>query len=152
MIVLLVEEVLFRPYIYLTFLCSAFSRNYCGQKAKQPIQQLIIREGAKLMILQLNCKLGRCIHFLFCFVCISLIMADGSQRARLPIPPTATLPSCLWSRKIFSSLPDSCLRTFIAMQIQNSHNSSTIGWILLTHVLTPSERKPEDKFCFFHKN
>ena len=28
-----------------------------------------------------------------CFVCISL-MADGPQRARLPIPPTTTLPSC----------------------------------------------------------
>ena len=38
------------------------------------------------------------------FVCVSL-MADGSQHARLPIPPTATLPSCLWSQRIFPSLP-----------------------------------------------
>ena len=45
----------------------------------------------------------------FClFVCISLT-ADGPQRARLPIPPTATLLSCLWSLKIFPSLPASRL-------------------------------------------
>ena len=46
-------------------------------------------------------------HFLFC--CISL-MIDGSQRARLPLPPTATLPSCLWSPRIFPSLPGSHLK------------------------------------------
>ena len=45
------------------------------------------------------------------FVCISLT-ADGPQRARLPIPPTATLLSCLWSRSIFSSLPGSRLMNF----------------------------------------
>ena len=34
----------------------------------------------------------------FILVCVSLT-ADGPQRARLPIPPTVTLPSyyCLWS-------------------------------------------------------
>ena len=43
------------------------------------------------------------------FVCLCLT-AEGPQRARLPIiPPTATLPSCLWSRRIFPSLPDSRL-------------------------------------------
>ena len=42
--------------------------------------------------------------FLFLFVCTQLT-ADGPQRARLPIPPTATLPPYLWSRRIFSSLP-----------------------------------------------
>ena len=52
------------------------------------------------------------LFFLF-FVCISL-MADGPQHARLPIPPTATLPlpSCLWSRRIFPSLPGSRLENF----------------------------------------
>ena len=39
-------------------------------------------------------------------------MADGPQRARLPIPPTATVLSCLWSQGIFLSLPGSCLMTF----------------------------------------
>ena len=36
-----------------------------------------------------------------------LITADGPQRARSPIPPTATLPSCLWSRRLFPTLPGS---------------------------------------------
>ena len=40
------------------------------------------------------------------FVCISL-MADGPQRARVPVPSTATLPSCLWSLWIFPSPPGS---------------------------------------------
>ena len=43
--------------------------------------------------------------------CISL-MPNGPQRARLPIPSTATLPSCLWSLRIFSSLPGSRLTIF----------------------------------------
>ena len=42
------------------------------------------------------------------FACISLT-ADGPQHARLPIHPIATLPSCLWSLKIFRSLPGSHL-------------------------------------------
>ena len=45
------------------------------------------------------------------FVCISLT-ADGPQRPRLPIPPTVTLPSCQWSRRIFPSLPGSRLMSF----------------------------------------
>ena len=45
-------------------------------------------------------------------VCISL-MADGPQRARIPIPPTATLSSCLlWSLRFFPSLPSSRLTNF----------------------------------------
>ena len=39
-------------------------------------------------------------------------MADGPQRARLLVPPTATLLSCLWSRRIFPSLPGSRLMIF----------------------------------------
>ena len=38
-----------------------------------------------------------------------------SYRARLPIPPTATLPSCLWSLRISLSLPGSRLGFFIAI-------------------------------------
>ena len=30
---------------------------------------------------------------------------------------TSSLPSCLWSQRIFPSLPDSCLTIFIAMQV-----------------------------------
>ena len=46
-----------------------------------------------------------------CFVCFNCILltADGPQRARLPIPPTATLPSFLCSRRIFPSLHGSRL-------------------------------------------
>ena len=43
-----------------------------------------------------------------CFCCISLT-ADGPQHVRLPISPTATLPSCMWSQSIFRSLPGSRL-------------------------------------------
>ena len=35
--------------------------------------------------------------------------ADGPQRARLSIPPTATLPSCLWSLRVFPSFHGSRL-------------------------------------------
>ena len=45
------------------------------------------------------------------FVCTSLTV-DGPQRARLPISPTANLPSCLWSRTIFPSHPGSHLMNF----------------------------------------
>ena len=58
----------------------------------------------------------------FFFFCIAR-MVDGPQRAILPVPPirsntAAALPSyeCLWSlsqsRKIFPSLPGSCLMIF----------------------------------------
>ena len=43
------------------------------------------------------------------YVRIMSLMADGPQRARLPIPRTATLPSCLWSLKTFPSLSGSRL-------------------------------------------
>ena len=50
-----------------------------------------------------------CVLLLLCnvfayVVCISLT-AYGPQCARLPIPPIATLPSCLWSRRIFHLSP-----------------------------------------------
>ena len=40
------------------------------------------------------------------------LTTNGPQCARLPIPPTATLPSCLWSLRIFASLPGSRLTNF----------------------------------------
>ena len=71
----------------------------------------------------------------FFFVYISLT-ADGSQRARLlPILPTATLPSCLWSLRIFPSLSGFRLQIAIAMQVQHSYTSSSNCCILLAHVL-----------------
>ena len=39
-------------------------------------------------------------------------MVDGPQHARLPISSTATLPSCLRSRRTFPSLPGSRLTIF----------------------------------------
>ena len=62
-------------------------------------------------------------------------MADGPQRSRLPIPPTATLPSCLWSRTIFSSLPGSPLMILYRNYDTNQHsyNSSTFGWLNFTY-------------------
>ena len=45
------------------------------------------------------------------FASISLT-ADGPQRARLPISPTATLLSCPWSLRIFPSLLGSRLTIF----------------------------------------
>ena len=41
---------------------------------------------------------------------------------------TSSLPSCLWSQRIFPSLPGSRLTIFfIAMQVQHSYKSSTNG-------------------------
>ena len=60
-----------------------------------------------------------CLSVLFVF-CISLT-ADGPQFARLPIRPTATLPSCLlWSCHEESShlTPILAFRIYIAMHVQ----------------------------------
>ena len=51
---------------------------------------------------------------------------------------TSLLPSCLWSVRIFSPLPGSRLTIFYRDARQQSYNSSTNGWILLTHVPTLS--------------
>ena len=51
---------------------------------------------------------------LFVFVYIPPLTDDEPQRARLHIPPiiTATLPTCLWSLRIFQPLTSSCQRVF----------------------------------------
>ena len=47
---------------------------------------------------------------------------------------TSSLPSCLWSQRIFPSLPSSRLTFFfIAMQVQHSYNSSTNVWLNFTY-------------------
>ena len=46
------------------------------------------------------------------YLCVYLTHGCGPQRARLPIPSTATSPSCLWSRRILSSLPGARLTIF----------------------------------------
>ena len=61
-------------------------------------------------VLFLLCGTTNWTVFIFCIA--SHFTADGPQRARLPIPPTATLPSCLRSRRIFPSLPGSRLTNF----------------------------------------
>ena len=43
---------------------------------------------------------------------VSHFTANGAQRARLPIPPSAKLPSCLLSLRIFLSLPSHRLSIF----------------------------------------
>ena len=80
------------------------------------------RQG--LPLYRLDGRAGSGYYSLFA-VCISLT-EDRPQRARLRIPPinisTETLqsPSCLWSLKIFPSLPGSRLLLFIAMQAQRT--------------------------------
>ena len=82
------------------------------------------------------------------FVVFISLTAGGPQRARLPITPTATLPSWLWSLWIFPYLLGSRPQFFIAMQVQHFYTSSTDGWILLTHVLARFPlRKPECVYC-----
>ena len=94
------------------------------------------------------------------FVVFISLTAGGPQRARLPITPTATLPSWLWSLWIFPYLLGSRPQLFIAMQVQHFYTSSTDGWILLTHVLahnflsrckfsTFTPRQPMVGFYFF---
>ena len=89
---------------------------------------------------------------LFFFFCISLT-ADGPQRARLPIPTIATLPSCLWSLRIFPSLPDSRLTIFLSRcKLRTlTPRQTMVGFY---HLLTFSRfplRKPEYK-SYFEKN
>ena len=65
-----------------------------------------------------------------CIVCVSLPVG-GPQRARLSIPPTTTLPSCLWSRRIILSLPGSrlmncyCDASSALLQVVNQWLNST---------------------------
>ena len=66
-------------------------------------------------------------------------MVDGPPRARLPIPPTATLSSCLRpSKDLPISPPVLALRFFFAMQVQHSSTKTRqpmVEFYLLT-VLT----------------
>ena len=76
-------------------------------------------------------------------------MAHGSQRARLPIPPTATLLSCLWSRRIFLSLP-----AFLLMIFYRDASSALLQlvtqWLNFTnHVLTLSATEARIQILFF---
>ena len=54
---------------------------------------------------------------------------------------TSSLPSCLWSKDLPISPRFTPYIFFIVMQVQHSYNSSTNGWILLTHVPTLSVTK-----------
>ena len=61
---------------------------------------------------ELRASFGTYILYRFYFACVSLTADDGPQRARLHFSPTATLTSCLWSRRIFPSLPGSRVMKF----------------------------------------
>ena len=79
------------------------------------------------------------IYFLFFYFFISLI-ADGPRHYH---------PACgHWGSSHLS--PVHALHFFIAMQVQHSYNSSTKGWILLTHVPTLSVMKERTQIllCF----
>ena len=67
------------------------------------------------------------------------------QRDRLPILPTATLPSCQGLQGMFPSLPGSRHRLFIAVQIQRFYTSSSDGSILIDRVLTLCATQPRIK-------
>ena len=69
------------------------------------------------------------------------LMADGPQRARLPIPPTATLPSCLWSLRIFPSFPGSRLTFFLS---RCKFSTLTTRQPMVEFILL---RRPESKSC-----
>ena len=72
----------------------------------------LVRTGNREVIL--DGPVFRVIVLVCLYFRISLIV-DGPQRT--------TLSSCLWSLKIFSSLPGSRLMNFIAMQVLHSYNS-----------------------------
>ena len=88
----------------------------------------------------------------YLFVCISLT-ADGPQRARLSIPPTtAKLPSCLWLRRLFPSLPGSRLSNFygdassVLLQLVNQ-------WLNFTYSRSHALRYGSQNInSGFHKN
>ena len=69
--------------------------------------------------------------FCFVFVCISL-MAHEPQCTRLPVPSTATLPSCLWPLRIFPSLPGSRLTNFYR-DVSSTHLQLVNRWLSSTY-------------------
>ena len=76
--------------------------------------------------------------FFVFFVCISCVTPAGTSNKpdirnnweENTHTPTATMmPSCLWTVRIFPSLPGSRLRFFIALQVQHSYTLSTNEWL-----------------------
>ena len=78
-------------------------------------------------------------HFLFC---LNLTYSRW----------TSSLTPYLWSLRIFPSHPVHAKLFFIAMQVQQSYNSSTDGWILLNHVPTLSVTEKNKHKSYFGKN
>ena len=77
------------------------------------------------------------------FFSISLINSTANgPHSILPVV-TITITKDLPISPLLS--PVHALRFFIAMQVQHSYNSSTNGWILLTHVLTLSATEERKK-------
>ena len=74
-------------------------------------------------------------------VLFSLAAVDGPQCARLPIPPTATLPSYLWSLWASCHLSPVLSYEIISWwwcEIQHSYTPSTNALTLLTRIRTLS--------------
>ena len=81
-----------------------------------------------------------------CFLLVSITLTADEPRSALGYQShllqrcqsIATLPSCLWSLRSFLSLPGSCLRYFIAMQVPPSYTSSTYYvWLDFTYYAPP---------------
>ena len=68
-------------------------------------------------------------------------MADEPQRARLPIPPIAALPSCLWPRRIFPSLPGSRLVIcFLRFKFSTPTSQQMVGFYCEAKGLLPEKQ------------
>ena len=119
-------------------LSSFFEEKYELTNASRPSEHPPVRGGKYVKTFRWD--LGFFFFFSF-FVSLINSIADGAS----------TVPSCLWSLRIFPNLsPIHALRFFIAMQAQHCYNSSTNhnGSTLLM-ILTFSRfplRKKEHKF------
>ena len=108
--------------------------------------------------------LVRVLLFVLTFVSIVRLRATinrGTGRSPLQISVkrypthsrwTSSLPSCLWSLRIFPSLPGSRLTVFIAMQVQHSYTTRQpmVEFYLLTFPRFPLQKKEHKSY--FGKN
>ena len=86
---------------------------------------------------------GPGIGFEFVFVFISHT-ADGPQHARLPFPPTVTLPMCLRTRRIFPSFPRS--------RLMNVYRDASAALLQVVNQWLKFTRSPSHNFRYGHQN
>ena len=97
------------------------------------------------------------LKFLSCLFHISLTTADRPQRARLPpVPPTATLPSCLWRLSLSKDLPISPRFSSYKFLSRCKFSTLTVRHVIVGFYLyysgsqASAVRKPNTN-CVFHK-